>query len=121
MALCSAMKRLGEGSQLEEEVANLQKQQGEFMGKAAEKQSTLESLLALWQRYNKQQYVPMYVHFSRKLDHVLNKLNLAVYLSGRNRQILGNKEKKQLCVILIHAVKLNIPALFSNLLNISPY
>lgn len=52
MALCSAMKRLGEGSQLEEEVANLQKQQGEFVGKAAEKQATLESLLALWQRYN---------------------------------------------------------------------
>lgn len=50
MALCSAMKRLGEGSQLEEEVANLKKQQGEFMGKAAEKQSTLETLLALWQR-----------------------------------------------------------------------
>lgn len=50
IALCSAMKRLGEGSQLEEEVANLQKQRGEFLGKAAEKQSTLESLLALWQR-----------------------------------------------------------------------
>lgn len=50
MALSSAMKRLGEGSQLEEEVANLKKQQGEFMAKATEKQSTLESLLALWQR-----------------------------------------------------------------------
>ncbi|XP_027140369.1 nesprin-1 isoform X4 [Larimichthys crocea] len=54
MALCSAMKRLGEGSQLEEEVANLKKQQGEFMGKAAEKQSTLETLLALWQRFEKE-------------------------------------------------------------------
>ncbi|XP_074471049.1 nesprin-1-like isoform X2 [Sebastes fasciatus] len=54
MALCSAMKRLGEGSQLEEEVANLQKQQGEFMGEATEKQSTLESLLALWQRFEKE-------------------------------------------------------------------
>ncbi|KAG7239212.1 hypothetical protein INR49_029965 [Caranx melampygus] len=54
MALCSAMKRLGEGSQLEEEVANLQKQQGEFAGKAAEKQATLESLLALWQRFEKE-------------------------------------------------------------------
>ncbi|GLD49390.1 nesprin-1-like protein [Lates japonicus] len=54
MALCSAMKRLGEGSQLEEEVANLQKQQGEFLGKAAEKQATLESLLALWQRFEKE-------------------------------------------------------------------
>ncbi|KAF3849912.1 hypothetical protein F7725_019631 [Dissostichus mawsoni] len=50
MALCSAMKRLAEGSQLEGEVANLQKQQGEFLEKAAEKQSTLESLLSLWQR-----------------------------------------------------------------------
>lgn len=50
MALSSAMKRLGECSQLEEEVANLKKQQQEFMGKATEKQSTLESLLALWQR-----------------------------------------------------------------------
>lgn len=50
MALSSAMKRLGEGSQLEEEVANLKKQQQEFMGKATEKQSTIESLLALWQR-----------------------------------------------------------------------
>lgn len=55
MALCSATRRLGEGSQLEEEVANLQKQQTLLMGKAAEKQSTLESLLALWQRYRKQQ------------------------------------------------------------------
>lgn len=51
MALGSATKRLGEGSQLEEEVANLQRQQGELMEKAAETQSTLESLLALWQRY----------------------------------------------------------------------
>lgn len=50
MALCSALKRFREGSQLEEEVANLQKQQTEFMGAASEKQSTLESLLALWQR-----------------------------------------------------------------------
>ncbi|XP_039981906.1 nesprin-1-like [Xiphias gladius] len=54
MALCSAIKRLGEGSQLEEEVDNLQKQQGEFLGKAAEKQVTLESLLALWQRFEKE-------------------------------------------------------------------
>ncbi|XP_040920912.1 nesprin-1-like [Toxotes jaculatrix] len=54
MALCSAMKRLGEGSQLEEEVANLQKQQGQFLGKASEKQATLESLLALWQRFEKE-------------------------------------------------------------------
>ncbi|XP_023266581.1 nesprin-1-like [Seriola lalandi dorsalis] len=54
MALCSAMKRLGEGSQLEDEVANLQKQQGEFLGMAAEKQATLESLLALWQRFEKE-------------------------------------------------------------------
>ncbi|XP_028460432.1 nesprin-1-like [Perca flavescens] len=54
MALCAAMKRLGEGSQLEEEVANLHKQQREFMEKATEKQSTLESLLALWQRFEKE-------------------------------------------------------------------
>nr|XP_029132983.1 nesprin-1-like [Labrus bergylta] len=54
MALCSAVKRLGEGSQLEEEVANHQKQQAEFMAKGAEKQSTLESLLALWQRFEKE-------------------------------------------------------------------
>ncbi|XP_033998692.1 nesprin-1 isoform X2 [Trematomus bernacchii] len=54
MALCSAMKRLAEGSQLEGEVANLQKQQGEFLEKAAEKQSTLESLLSLWQRFEKE-------------------------------------------------------------------
>lgn len=57
MALCSALKRLGEGIQLDEEVVNLQKQQAEFIGKAAEKQSTLESLLALWQRYSKYKYV----------------------------------------------------------------
>lgn len=50
VALSSAMKRLGECRQLEEEVANLKKQQQEFMGKATEKQSTVESLLALWQR-----------------------------------------------------------------------
>lgn len=50
VALSSSMKRLGESSQLKDEVANLKKQQQEFMGKATEKQSTLESLLALWQR-----------------------------------------------------------------------
>jgi len=46
------MKRLGEGSQLEEEVDDLQKQQRQLMAKAVEKQSTLESVLALWQRCN---------------------------------------------------------------------
>ncbi|XP_047184808.1 nesprin-1-like [Scophthalmus maximus] len=54
MALCSAMKRLGEGSQPEEEVADLQKQRGQFLEKAAEKQALLESLLALWQRFEKE-------------------------------------------------------------------
>ncbi|CAB1447009.1 unnamed protein product [Pleuronectes platessa] len=54
MALCSAMKRLGEGSLLEEEVANLQKQRGQFLEKADEKQAFLESLLALWQRFEKE-------------------------------------------------------------------
>lgn len=53
MALGSATKRLGEGGQLEEEVADLQRQQRQLVGKAADKQSSLESLLALWQRYNK--------------------------------------------------------------------
>lgn len=52
-ALCAGMKRLGEGGQLEEEVANLLKEQGEHMEKATEKQATLEKLLALWQRYSK--------------------------------------------------------------------
>lgn len=61
MALCSATKRLGEGSQLEEEVANLQKQQRELMEKASKKKSMLESLLALWQRYNKLQNVVAFV------------------------------------------------------------
>ncbi|XP_076011043.1 nesprin-1-like, partial [Genypterus blacodes] len=56
LALCSAMKRLGEGSQLEEEVAKLQKQQQEYTAKATEKQATLESLLALWQRFEKESY-----------------------------------------------------------------
>ncbi|KAM4529485.1 nesprin-1 isoform 3-T3 [Fundulus diaphanus] len=54
MALCSATKRLGEGSQLEQEVADLQKQQQQLIEEAAGKQSTLESLLALWQRYEKE-------------------------------------------------------------------
>nr|XP_019953051.1 PREDICTED: nesprin-1-like [Paralichthys olivaceus] len=54
MALCSAMKRLREGSQLEEEVDNLQKQRGQFLEKADEKQAFLESLLALWQRFEKE-------------------------------------------------------------------
>lgn len=44
------MRKLGEGTQSEEEVSNLQRLQGELLGKAAEKQSMLESLLALWQR-----------------------------------------------------------------------
>lgn len=50
VALSSAMKRLRECPQLEDDVANLRKQHQEFVGKATEKQSTLESLLALWQR-----------------------------------------------------------------------
>ncbi|MEQ2294229.1 hypothetical protein AMECASPLE_001811, partial [Ameca splendens] len=54
MTLCSATKRLGDGSQLEEEVADLQKQQRQLIGEAAGKQSTLESLLALWQRCEKE-------------------------------------------------------------------
>ncbi|XP_037541085.1 nesprin-1 [Nematolebias whitei] len=54
MALGSAAKRLGEGGQLEEEVADLQRQQRQLVGKAADKQSSLESLLALWQRYEKE-------------------------------------------------------------------
>ncbi|XP_067337447.1 nesprin-1 isoform X16 [Channa argus] len=54
IALYSDIKRLGEGTQLEEEVTNLQKQQAKFLGKAAEKKSTLESLLALWQRFEKE-------------------------------------------------------------------
>lgn len=52
MALFSAAKKLGEGGQLEREVANLQKQQGELMEEATERQSALESLLTLWQRYS---------------------------------------------------------------------
>ncbi|CAM9192469.1 unnamed protein product, partial [Lampetra planeri] len=54
MALFSAVKRLGEGGQLEREVADLQKQQGELMEEATERQSTLESLLTLWQRFEKE-------------------------------------------------------------------
>lgn len=50
VALSSAMKRLGECPQLEDDVANIRKQHQQFVGKATEKQSTLESLLALWQR-----------------------------------------------------------------------
>lgn len=53
-ALSSATRRLVECQQLEEDVAELKEQQQGFAGKAAEKQSTLESLLALWQRYEKQ-------------------------------------------------------------------
>lgn len=49
-ALLSAMKRLGDGGRLEEEVADLKEQQLRLMGKAADRQSALESLLALWQR-----------------------------------------------------------------------
>lgn len=51
MTLCSVVKRLGEGSQLEEEMSNLQKQRVQLLEKAAEKQALLESLLSLWQRY----------------------------------------------------------------------
>lgn len=50
VALSAAVRRLGEGSQLEQEVSSLRKQHGEFVAKAIEKQSTLESLFALWQR-----------------------------------------------------------------------
>lgn len=53
-ALSTATRRLGECQQLEEDVVGLKEQQQGFTGKAAEKQSTLESLLALWQRYKKQ-------------------------------------------------------------------
>lgn len=52
-ALSSATRRLGECQQLEEDVANLKEQQQVFVGKATERQSTLESLLALWQRCRK--------------------------------------------------------------------
>ena len=52
-ALCSAMKRLGEGGPMVEEVAGLQKRQGEDIEKAKEKQAALENLLTLWQRYTK--------------------------------------------------------------------
>ncbi|KAG7275369.1 hypothetical protein CRUP_007925, partial [Coryphaenoides rupestris] len=53
MALCSAVKRLGEGGggggSMAEEVAGLQRRQGEDMEKAKEKQAALENLLTLWQ------------------------------------------------------------------------
>lgn len=44
------MKKDEEGHPLLKEITQLKKQQQEFMGKAKEKQSTLESLVALWQR-----------------------------------------------------------------------
>lgn len=47
-ALSSPLKRREEDHPT---LTQLQKQQQEFMGKAKEKQSTLESLVALWQRY----------------------------------------------------------------------
>lgn len=50
VALCLGKKRLGKGDLLEGEVANLQKNQGEYIEQAAEKQATLEKLLALWQK-----------------------------------------------------------------------
>lgn len=50
-ALSSATRRLAECQQLEEDVADLKEQQQVFVAKAKEKQCTLESLLALWQRY----------------------------------------------------------------------
>ncbi|XP_061758137.1 nesprin-1-like [Nerophis ophidion] len=54
MVLRSAVRRLGEGTTLEQEVVDLQMLQGELIEKATEKQSTLESLLALWQRFEKE-------------------------------------------------------------------
>ena len=49
-ALCSALKRLGDGGPLEEEVARLQERQREDVERAKEKQAALENLLTLWQR-----------------------------------------------------------------------
>lgn len=49
-ALSSLMKGHEEGHPLLKEITHLKKQQQGFMGKAKEKQSTLESLVALWQR-----------------------------------------------------------------------
>ncbi|XP_031656062.1 nesprin-1 isoform X1 [Oncorhynchus kisutch] len=54
VALCLGKKRLGKGDLLEGEVANLQKDQGEYIEQAAEKQATLEKLLVLWQKYEKE-------------------------------------------------------------------
>ncbi|CAL8318022.1 unnamed protein product, partial [Boreogadus saida] len=53
-ALCSALKRLGDGGPLEEEVARLQDRQREDVERAKEKQAALEDLLALWQRFEKE-------------------------------------------------------------------
>lgn len=44
------MKRDEQGHPLLKEMTQLKRQQQELMGKAKEKQLTLESLVALWQR-----------------------------------------------------------------------
>lgn len=49
-ALSSLMKRDEQGHPLLKEMTQLKRQQQELMGKAKEKQLTLESLVALWQR-----------------------------------------------------------------------
>lgn len=100
-ALSSPLKRREEDHP---PLTQLQKQQQEFMGKAKEKQSTLESLVALWQRYKSVNLSDMFDLLTQSLLFFSKYCSLFLYSHQLKMNLLCS------IFIFIHPVSVDIPA-----------